>query len=92
MSPSSSLWHEIGWAFFFFFKKTIRISGIYFSYNKKEKDENNLVLYQIFKSFDLWKMITIALEGRIVVFRTLAILKKVFQALLTIFHTWLSKN
>ena len=34
-------------------------------------------------------MITIALEGRIVAFRTLAI---VFQALLTIFHTWLSKN
>ena len=50
------------------------------------------MFYQIFKSFDLWKMITIALQGRIVVFRTLAILKKVFQALLTIFHTWLSKN
>ena len=62
----------------------IKILGVYFSYNQKIKD--NKIFYNISNIqgvLNLWRMRNLTLEGRIVVFQTLAISKIVFLSLLT---------
>ena len=64
--------------------EAIKISGIYFSYNEKIKGEKNCcnIISNIQGVLNLWRMKNVTLEGRMVVFKTLAISKIVFLALL----------
>ena len=65
--------------------EAIKILGVYFSYNQKIKDDKNFynIISNIKGALNLWRMSNLTLEGRIVVFETLAISKIVFLALLT---------
>ena len=64
--------------------ETIKVLGAYFSYNQKIKDDKNFYnISNIQGVLNLWRMINLTLEGRIVIFKTFAILKIVFLALLT---------
>ena len=55
----------------------IKILGIYFSYNKKIEQEKNFLNYivKIQNIWKLWKKITLIIDGKIVVFKSLAISK-----------------
>ena len=66
--------------------EAIKALGVYFSYNQKIKDDKNvynIIISNIQGVLNLWRMRNLTLEGRIVVFKTLAISKIVFLALLT---------
>ena len=65
--------------------EAIKILGAYFSYNQKINGNKNFynIISNIQGVLSLWRMRNLRLEGRIVVFKTLAISKKVFLALLT---------
>ena len=65
--------------------EAIKILGVYFSYNQKIKDDKNFynIISNIQGVLNLWRMRNLTLEGRMVVFKTLAISKIVFLALLT---------
>ena len=65
--------------------EAIKILGVYFSYNQKIKDDKNFdnTVSNIQGALHLWRMRNLTLEGRIVVFKTFAISKIVFLALLT---------
>ena len=65
--------------------EAMKILVVYFSYNQKIKDDKNFhnILSNIQGVLNLWRMRNLTLEGRIVVFKTLAISKIVFLALLT---------
>ena len=65
--------------------EAIKILGVYFSYNQKIKDDKNVynIISNIQRVLNLWTMRNLALEGRIVVFETLAISKIVFLVLYT---------
>ena len=54
---------------------TIKITEIHFSYNKEERNENFLLesITQIQKVLKLWWMRCLTFEGKIIVFKTLAI-------------------
>ena len=64
---------------------TVKILGIHFSYKKKiENDENFLKqITSIEKILKLWRMRNLALEGKITVFKSLAICKISHLALIT---------
>ena len=64
---------------------TLKILGIHFSYNEKLKDEKNFytTVTNIQRVMKIWKMRNLTLEGKIVIFKTLAIPKIVFQSLIT---------
>ena len=64
---------------------TAEILGIHFSYNKKiENDENILKqITRIEKVLKLWGMRNLTLEGKVTVFKALAISKIVHLALIT---------
>ena len=66
-------------------KEAIKILGVYFSYNQEKKDNENFynIISNIQGALNLWKMRNLTLEGRIVVFKTLAIPKTVFLTLST---------
>ena len=63
----------------------LKILGTHFSYNKKLKEEK--VFYKIVidmrRVLKKWKMRRLTLEGKIVIFKTIAISKIVFQAFIT---------
>ena len=61
----------------------IKILGIYFSYNKKLELEKNYHIAKIQNILKLWKLRNLTIEGRIVVFKSLAILKLIHLALVT---------
>ena len=63
-------------------KDVIKILGVYFSFNKKLEQEKNL-LNRIVKIVKLWKLRNLTIEGRIVVFKSLAISKLIHLALVT---------
>ena len=65
--------------------EAIKILGVYFSDNKKIKDDTNFynIVSNIQGVLNLWRMRNFLLEGRIVVFKMLTISKIVFLALLT---------
>ena len=62
---------------------TIKILGIHFSYNKRlENDENyRRYIIKIEKLLKLWRMRKLTIEGKILIFKTLAISKIVHPAL-----------
>ena len=64
---------------------TVKILSIYFLYNKKiESDENCLKqITSIEKVLKLWRMQNLTLEGKLTVFKALAIFKIVCLALIT---------
>ena len=65
--------------------ETIKILGVYFSYNQEIKDDKNFynIIANIQGALNLWRIRNLTLEGRIVLFKTFAISKIVFLALLT---------
>ena len=58
-------------------KKTIKILGTHFSYNKKIKTEESFIRYvrEIEKVPKLWRMRNLTVGGKITIFKTLAISK-----------------
>ena len=72
--------------------EAIKILGVYFSYNQKIKDIIYNIISNIQGVLNLWRMRNLTLERRKVVFKTLAISKIVFLALLTKFPSKWSKN
>ena len=63
----------------------IKILGIYFSYNKKLEQEKNFLnhIAKIQNILKLWKLRNLTIEGRTVVFKSLAISKLIHLALVT---------
>ena len=63
----------------------IEILGIYFSYNKKLEQEKNFLnrIVKIQNILKLWKLRNLFIEGRIIVFKSLAISKLIHLALVT---------
>ena len=63
----------------------IKILSIYFSYNEKLKQEKNFLNHtvKIQNILKLWKLGNLAIEGRIVVFQSLAISKLIYLALVS---------
>ena len=61
---------------------TIKILGTHFSYNEKLKEERNfcLIIANIQHVLKLWKLQNLILEGKILIFKTLALSKIIFQA------------
>ena len=64
---------------------TIKILGTHFAYNKKLKEERNfcLIIANIQRILILWKLRNLTLEGKILIFKTLALSKIIFQAFVT---------
>ena len=64
---------------------TLKILGTGFSYNKKLKEEKNFFnsLTDIQRVLKIWKMRNLTLEKKIVIFKTIAISKIVFQSFIT---------
>ena len=67
-------------------REPIRILGIYFSYNINLNNQKNYckAITSIHGILKLWRMRVVSIKGKIVVFKTLAISKLVFLALLTV--------
>ena len=65
-------------------KNTLKILGIHFSYNKKLKSENNFLktITKIEQVLKLWRKRNLSLEGKITIFKTLAIPKIVYLAMM----------
>ena len=63
----------------------IKILGIYSSYNKKLEQEKNFLnrIVKIQNTLKLWKLRHLTVEGRIVVFKSLAISKLIHLTLAT---------
>ena len=66
-------------------EEVIKILGIYFSYNKKLEQGKNFLnhIVKIQDILKLWKLRNLTIEGRIVVFKSLAISKLIHLALVT---------
>ena len=64
---------------------TLWILGLHFSYNKKLRDEKNFVSHikSIENLLKIWKMRTLSIEGKINIFKALAISKIVHLAMVT---------
>ena len=60
-------------------KDSIKILGIHFSYNKKLEQEKNFEfdISKIVNVLKLWRIRNLAIEGKIIIFKTLAISKLV---------------
>ena len=67
-------------------RDAIRILGIYFSYSINLTNQKNYckAITSIHGILKLWRMRIVSIEGKIVVFKTLAISKLVYLALLTV--------
>ena len=67
----------------------IKILGIYFSYNKKLEQEKNFFnhIVKIQNILKLWKLRNLSIEGRIAVFKSLAISELTHLALVTEIRT-----
>ena len=67
-------------------KDAIEILGIYFSYNMNLMNQKNYckTITSIHGILKLWRMRNLSIEGKIVVFKTLAISKLVYLTLLTV--------
>ena len=75
-------------------KKTIKVLGIHFSYNKKLETEENFIrhIWKIEKVLKLWRMRNLTLEGKITIFKTLAISKIIHLSLVTNVPTQIIKE
>ena len=67
-------------------KDAIKILGIYFSYNINLMNQKNYckAITSIHGILKLWRMRNLSIEGKIVVFKMLAIYKLIYVALLTV--------
>ena len=67
-------------------KESIKILGVYISFSKKLQDNINfcMTVKSIFNVITLWRMRHLSLEGKITIFKSLALPKIVYLALLTI--------
>ena len=65
-------------------KDTIKITGVHFSYNKTKQDEKNFLetITKIQNVLRIWRMRSLTLEGKIIVFKTLAISKIVYLSIM----------
>ena len=64
-------------------KDTIRITGVHFSYSKPKQDVKNLLeIIKIQNVLRVWRMQSLTLEGKIIVFKTLAISKIVYLSMM----------
>ena len=63
----------------------VKILGIHFSYSKNVQMQNNVIstIKKIQKALRLWNSLLLTLEGRIMIFKTLAISKIVYLVLIT---------
>ena len=63
--------------------ETIKILGVHFSYNQKLKTQKNFVksITNMQNVLNLWRMRNITLQGKIVIFKTLALSKTVYLTL-----------
>ena len=66
-------------------RDVIKILGIYFSYNKKLEQEKNFFnhIVKIQNILKLWKLRNLSIEGRIAVFKSLAISELTHLSLVT---------
>ena len=64
---------------------TIKITGIHFLYNKEKQNEKIFLesITKIQNVLKVWRMRRLTLEGKIIVFKTLAISKIVFLSLIS---------
>ena len=64
---------------------TLKILGTHFTYNEKLKEEKifQKTVTDMKRVLKIWKMRRLTLEGKIVIFKTIAISKIVFQAFIT---------
>ena len=62
---------------------TLKILGTHFSYNEKLKEKKNFykIVTDMQRVLKIWKKRKFTLEGKIVIFKTIAILKIVLQAI-----------
>ena len=69
-------------------KNTVKILGFHYSYNKKleneEKFENHI--QKIESVLKIWRMRNLTLEGKIIIFKTLAISKIIHLASVTVYN------
>ena len=63
----------------------LKILGTHFSYNEKLKEKKNFykIVTDMQRVLKIWKMRRLTLEGKIVIFKTIAISKIVFQTFIT---------
>ena len=66
------------------FNKAIKILDTYFSYNSTIKEESNFlkIVSNVETVLKLWRFLNLTLEGRTVIFKSLAISKIVFEVLI----------
>ena len=66
-------------------KESLKIVGIHFSYDKQKQNEKNFyeTIKDIERILNIWKMRKLTLEGKINIFKTLAISKLVYLSLIT---------
>ena len=66
------------------YRHTIRITGVHFSYNKTKRDGKNFLetIPKIQNVLKIWRMWSLTLEGKIIVFKTLAISKTVYLSMM----------
>ena len=57
-------------------EQTVKILGIYFSYNKKLEEKKNYIA-KIKNAFKVWKMRDLTMEEKFVIFESLAIISNV---------------
>ena len=71
-------------------RDAIKILGVYFSYNINLMNKKNYcqAITNIYGILKLWRMRNLSIEGKIVVFKTLAISKLVYLALLTVIQKY----
>ena len=74
-------------SFFDLITETIKILGVHFSYHEKLKTQKNLAksITNMLNFLNLWRMRNISLEGKIIIFKTLALSKTVYLTLITSF-------
>ena len=66
-------------------KHSVKILGIHFSYNKKIENEENFIklIKKMENVLKIWKTRNLKVQGKITIFKTLAILKVIHLALVT---------
>ena len=79
---SGTLWNGM---YRFKWKFSVKILGIHFSYNKKIEDEENFIklIKKIEKVLKIWRIRNLTVQGKITIFKTLAISKVIHLALVT---------
>ena len=66
------------------YKDTIRITGVHFLYSKPKQDVKNLleIIKKIQNVLRVWRMRSLTLEDKIIVFKTRAISKMVYFSMM----------